>query len=55
LTIAIRVPEKDWTVTAAARAANVSRQTASKWVARFLTEEAAGLRDRSTRPHVIPR
>ena len=55
LTIASRVLEKDWTVTAAARAANVSRQTASKWVARFLAEGAAGLRDRSTRPHVIPR
>jgi transposase InsO family protein len=55
LTIAIRVLEKGWTVTAAAGAANVSRQTASKWVGRFLAEGAAGLKDRSTRPHVIPR
>jgi transposase InsO family protein len=29
----------------------VSRQTASKWVARFRAEGEAGLRDRSTRPH----
>jgi len=55
LTIAVRVIEERWTVTAAAEAANVSRQTASKWVGRFLDEGAAGLRDRSTRPHSIPR
>ena len=55
LTIAIRVLEEGWTITATARAANVSRQTASKWVGRFLTEGTAGLKDRSTRPHVIPR
>jgi transposase InsO family protein len=55
LTIALRVVEQRWTVTDAARAANVSRQTASKWVARYRTEGAAGLEDRSTRPHRIPR
>ncbi len=55
LTIAMRVVEEGWTVTAAAKAANVSRQTASKWVGRFLAEGGAGLRDRSTRPHSIPR
>jgi transposase InsO family protein len=54
LTIATRVIEQGWTVTEAARAANVSRQTASKWVARFRAEGPAGLRDRSTRPHRAP-
>jgi transposase InsO family protein len=55
LTIAIRVIEEGWSVTAAARAANVSRQTASKWVGRFRAEGEAGLRDRSTRPLRIHR
>jgi transposase InsO family protein len=47
--------EQGWTVSAAAAAANVSRQTASKWVHRFLAEGAEGLKDRSTRPHRVPR
>jgi transposase InsO family protein len=55
LTIGIRVVEQGWSVTAAATAANVSRQTASKWAGRFRAEGASGLRDRSTRPHRIPR
>jgi transposase InsO family protein len=55
LTIALRVIEQGWSVTAAARAANVSRQTASKWVGRFREEGEAGLRDRSTRPLRIHR
>ena len=50
-TIAERVMEQGWSVTQAARAAGVSRQTASKWVGRFREEGAVGLRDRSTRPH----
>jgi len=50
LTIADRVIVQGWTVSAAAAAANVSRQTASKWVRRFRDEGEAGLRDRSTRP-----
>lgn len=53
LTIATRVIEQGWTITEAARAAGVSRQTASKWVGRFRTEEQAGLHDRSTRPHRV--
>jgi transposase InsO family protein len=53
LTIATRVAEQGWTVTEAARAAGVSRQTASKWVGRFRAEGQAGLHDRSTRPHRI--
>jgi transposase len=55
LTIGIRVIEEGWSVTAAARAANVSRQTASKWVGRFRAEGEAGLHDRSTRPLRIHR
>jgi transposase InsO family protein len=55
LTIALRVYEHGWTVTDAARAANVSRQTASKWVGRYREFGEAGLRDRSTRPRTIPR
>jgi transposase InsO family protein len=54
-TIALRVIEQGWSVTAAARAANVSRQTASKWVGRFRAEGESGLRDRSTRPLRIQR
>jgi transposase InsO family protein len=55
LTIALRVVEQGWTVTAAASSANVSRQTASKWVRRFREEGEDGLRDRSTRPIRIHR
>jgi transposase len=55
MTIAFRVVEDGWSVTAAARAANVSRQTASKWVARYREVGEAGLGDRSTRPHRISR
>jgi transposase len=55
LTIALRVQEQGWTVTAAARAANVSRQTASKWVGRYRELGEVGLSDRSTRPRTIHR
>lgn len=49
-----RVLEEGWTVTAAAAAAAVSRQTASKWVGRFRELGVAGLANRSTRPHRSP-
>jgi transposase-like protein len=39
----------------AADMAGVSRQTAWKWLRRFETEGDAGLEDRSSRPHRIPR
>lgn len=55
LTICRRVIEEGWTIVAAAEAADVHRHTAAKWVRRFKTEGTAGLRDRSTRPHRIPR
>ena len=46
--------ETGWSVTAAAEAANVSRQTASKWWNRWLEEGDAGLEDRSSRPRRSP-
>lgn len=33
----------------------VSRQCAHRWVARFRAEGEAGLQDRSSRPHRLPR
>ncbi len=53
LTIARRVLQEGWSVTSAARGANVSRQTASKWVGRYRELGEAGLSDRSTRPKTI--
>ena len=50
-----RVLEEGWSVTAAAVAAGVSRQTASKWVNRFRVHGDAGLANRSTKPHRSPR
>ena len=51
-----RVTKGDWTVTAAAHAAGVSRQTAYKWLRRFRVHGESGLRDRSSRPaRVRPR
>jgi transposase InsO family protein len=45
-----RVEIEGWKVREAAAAAGVSRQTAGKWLARWRTEGAAGLLDRSSRP-----
>lgn len=50
-----RVLEKGWTMAAAAEAAGVSCRTGFKWMARFKAEGAAGLTDRSSRPHRSPR
>ena len=50
-----RVRQDHWQVTAAARAAGVSRQTAHKWIRRLEREGVAGLADRSSRPHRMPR
>jgi transposase InsO family protein len=44
-----------WPMGQASRAAGVSRQTARKWIRRFLDEGEAGLLDRSSRPHRSPR
>ena len=46
--------DSGWTITAAAEAANVSRQTASKWWNRWLDDGDAGLEDRSSRPRRSP-
>ena len=54
-TLCLRVVEQGWTITRAAAMAGVSRQTGSKWVARFRSEGFAGLLDRSRRPHRIRR
>lgn len=50
-----RVRTEGWSVTAAARAAGVSRQTVHKWIARIETVGLSGLADRSSRPHRMPR
>ena len=43
-----------WSVTEAAHAAGVSRQTVYKWLRRFKEGGSQGLEDRSSRPHRIP-
>ena len=50
-----RVRSEGWTVIAAASAAGVSRQTVHKWIRRLEGEGPDGLRDRSSRPHRMPR
>lgn len=49
-----RVLQEGWSVTSAAAAAGVSRQTASKWVTRFREHGDAGLANRSTKPYRSP-
>jgi transposase InsO family protein len=46
-----RVIEEGQTIVVASAALGVSRQTGSKWVARWRAEGDAGLENRSTRPH----
>jgi len=50
-----RVRQGGWRVSAAARAAGVSRQTAHKWLRRFEAGGLEGLQSRSSRPHRTPR
>jgi transposase InsO family protein len=50
-----RVLELGWSVATAAEAQGVSGATAHKWVRRFRAEGTAGLEDRSSRPHRMPR
>ena len=50
-----RVLEDQEPLTHVAWRFGISRQTARKWLGRFRREGAAGLRDRSSRPHRIPR
>jgi transposase len=49
-----RVQQQGWTVRAASEAGGVSVRTAYKWLARFKTEGAQGLADRSSRPRRCP-
>ena len=54
-----RIVQQGWSVTAAAEAQQVSRQTAYRWLRRYRTEGVAGLADRPPiarrRPHALPR
>lgn len=50
-----RVCVQGWAVAHAAKAQGVSRQCAHRWINRFRSEGAAGLVDRSSRPHHSPR
>ena len=50
-----RVRRDGWAVAHAAKAMGISRQCAHKWVRRFDAEGEAGLVDRSSRPHSMPR
>ena len=49
-----RVVDRGWPRARAAEAQGCSSATAGKWVRRFQTEGAAGLTDRSSRPHSSP-
>jgi transposase InsO family protein len=53
--VVARVLEEGWTAAAVAEAAGVSRATVYKWLRRQQAEGAAGLEDRSSRPHRSPR
>ena len=50
-----RIQEEGRSLAEAAEAAGVSERTARKWLARYRTEGAPGLTDRSSRPQRIPR
>jgi len=50
-----RVLEQGWTVRKAAEAQGLSERSAYRWLARYRAEGDAGLIDRSSRPHRVPR
>jgi transposase InsO family protein/transposase len=52
--LAARVVEQEWSLSEAAAAAEVSENTARKWVRRFHAEGEAGLLDRSSAPQSVP-
>ncbi|MFI7589949.1 IS481 family transposase [Spongisporangium articulatum] len=54
LLLVLRVVRDGRPVAHVARELGVSRQCAHRWVARYLCEGEAGLRDRSSRPHRMP-
>jgi len=51
--LATRVVDEQWSLSEAAAAAEVSENTARKWVRRFRAEGGAGLLDRSSAPHSV--
>ena len=53
-TLVERVTEQGWSISKAAWAAGVSRQTGSKWVARYRVAGWEGLANRTTRPRRSP-
>src|SRR5690242_16939890 len=53
LTMVLRVVEQGWTVTGAAAAAGVSGRTCSKWLARYRSDDQAGLVDRCSAPKTV--
>jgi transposase InsO family protein len=55
LVLAERVVVDGWPASEVARHFQVSRSTAYKWVRRYRAEGEAGLLDRSSRPHRLPR
>jgi len=54
LRLALLVVETGWTYAAAAKMFMVSPRTAKKWADRFRADGAAGMVDRSSRPHLSP-
>ncbi len=54
LRLAKLIVEEHWPVVVAAKMFMTSPPTARKWAARFRAEGAAGMLDRSSRPHVMP-
>lgn len=54
LRLARLVVDSGWTYAAAAKMFMVSPRTAKKWADRYRTEGAAGMADRSSRPHHSP-
>ena len=53
-TLVSRILREGRSVSQAAAQLGISARTAYKWLARFQLEGAAGLRDRSSRPHESP-
>lgn len=53
--LARKVLAEGWTVEQAATGFRVSARTAAKWVGRYREHGWAGLKDRSSRPHRLPR
>ena len=54
LRVARLIVEQGWTYAAAAKFCLTSPRTAKKWADRFREEGAAGMADRSSRPHTSP-